>query len=87
MQVRLLLDGTPRPAAQVEVFDRAPDDSVAITLHRTDSSGVARIPVMPGHDYLFDAVVLHTSADPGDKPERPILWETYWAALTFSVPQ
>ena len=87
MEVRLLLEGAPRPDAQVEVFDRAPDDSVTVTLHRTDADGIARIPVTRGHDYLFDAVVLRPAADTGDNPDMPILWETYWAALSFAVPE
>ncbi|MEW9921859.1 DUF4198 domain-containing protein [Marimonas sp. MJW-29] len=87
MRVSVLLDGTPRPDAQVEVFDRAPDDTVTVTLYRTDASGEAQIPVTPGHEYLFDAVVLQKSPDTGDKPDLPILWETFWAALTFEVPQ
>lgn len=81
MQVQVLLRGAPRPDAQVEVFDRAPDDSVTVTLHRTDASGVASIPVQPGHEYLFDAVVLEPIANPEDA-----VWDTFWAALTFAVP-
>ena len=86
MKVRLLADGAPRADAQVEVFDRAPDGSVTITLHRTDAAGEAAIPVQSGHDYLFDAVVLQAAAQNGDNAAQPILWETYWAALTFAVP-
>jgi len=86
MQVALSYDTTPRADAQIEVFDRAPDGTVTVTLHRTDASGTARIPVTPGHDYLFDAVVLRPAADAGSTPTAPV-WETLWAALTFSVPQ
>lgn len=81
MRVQVLLRGSPRGDVQVEVFDRAPDDSVSITLHRTDADGIATIPVTPGHDYLFDAVVLEPIAAP-DKA----VWDTFWAALTFGVP-
>ena len=87
MHVALTFEGAPRPDAQVEVFDRAPDGEVTVTLHRTDAAGEARIAVTPGHSYLFDAVVLQAATDQGDKPERPILWDTFWAALTFAVPQ
>lgn len=86
MRVKLTYDGAPRADAQVEVFDRAPDDSVDITLHRTDAEGFAQIPVAPGHEYLFDAVVLREAADAGETEESPV-WETLWAALTFEVPQ
>ncbi|MCZ4254963.1 DUF4198 domain-containing protein [Sulfitobacter sp. G21635-S1] len=86
MQVSLTYDGAPRADAQVEVFDRAPDDSVTITLHRTDTEGLAEIPVTPGHAYLFDAVTLREAADAGETENAPV-WETLWAALTFEVPQ
>lgn len=85
MKVELTYDGNPRPDAQIEVFDRAPDGTVAITLHRTDAAGHATIPVQPGHEYLFDAVVLRPSPRAGTSDTAP-LWETLWAALTFAVP-
>lgn len=87
MRVEVLYQGAPRPDAQVEVFDRAPSGEVTVSLFRTDDAGVAVVPVLPGHDYLFDAVVLRpadVSTAAGD--ENPLLWETLWAALTFSVP-
>ena len=86
MRVALMYQGTPRPDAQVEVFDRAPNDVVTVTLHRTDAEGEAAIAVTPGHTYLFDAVVLRAAPDPGDDPKAPV-WESLWAALTFAVPE
>ncbi len=82
MAVQVLLDGAPRADAQVEVFDRDAADAVTITLHRTDADGIARIPVTPGHDYLFDAVTLA----PIDDGNSEAVWDTFWAALTFGVP-
>lgn len=81
MRVQVLLYGEPRSDAQVEVFARAPDGNVVVTLHRTDAAGLAAIPVIPGHDYLFDAVVLEPILT-----EDSAVWDTYWAALTFGVP-
>lgn len=86
MKVLLHFDGAPRGDAQVEVFDRAPDDSVTITLHRTAADGTASIPVTAGHEYLFDAVTLRPSPEASTQ-ENAVVWETYWAALTFAVPQ
>lgn len=85
MRVDLVYQGAPRPDAQVEVFSRGPDGSVSIALHSTDARGQAAIPVEPGHDYLFDAVVLRPASDIEDTSSDPV-WETLWAALTFSVP-
>lgn len=81
MRVQLLYQGMPRADAQVEVFERAPDGTVRISLHRTNVDGIAAIPVSPGHDYLFDGVVLATADDSEDA-----VWDTFWAALTFGVP-
>lgn len=81
MRVQLFFEGALRPDAQVEVFDRDTDDMVTISLFRTDAEGIAAVPVTPGHDYLFDGVVLQT-ADDSDEA----VWDTFWAALTFGVP-
>lgn len=86
MQVQVLYEGRPRVDAQVEVFDRAADGTVDVRLTRTDAAGIARVPVTPGHSYLFDAVVLRPSPEAGTSESAPV-WETLWAALTFSVPQ
>ncbi|MDF3413784.1 DUF4198 domain-containing protein [Sulfitobacter sp. M57] len=86
MNILLLLDGEPRADAQIEVFDRAPDQNVSISLFRTNARGQAAIPVSPGHSYLFDAVVLRPAAE-ANTQENAVVWKTYWAALTFAVPQ
>lgn len=80
-RVRVLYQGQPRSDAQVEVFARAPDGSVAVTLHRTDADGIAGIPVAPAHSYLLDAVVLRALED-----DEASVWETLWASMTFAVP-
>ena len=89
MKVTLTYEGSPRVDAQVEIFDRAPDGEVTVTLQRTDDMGEAVIPVTPGHDYLLDAVVLRPAPEADkvtDDPNQPV-WETLWAALTFHVPR
>lgn len=85
MKVALHYGAQMRGDAQVEVFDRAPDGTVTITLHRTDAAGHAAVPVTKGHDYLFDAVILRPFAQ-GENDKAPV-WETLWASLTFAVPQ
>ncbi|MCL6282031.1 DUF4198 domain-containing protein [Ruegeria sp. 2012CJ41-6] len=79
--VQLYYQGQPQPDAQVEIFDRAPDGAVQISLTRTDAHGRAVIPVTSGHSYLLDAVRLR----PYDGPEGAV-WESLWASLTFAVP-
>ncbi|WP_372572770.1 DUF4198 domain-containing protein [Ruegeria jejuensis] len=79
--VQLIYQGQPQPDAQVEIFDRAPDGTVTITLTSTDAQGRAVIPVTSGHDYLLDSVRMR----PYSGPEEAV-WKSLWASLTFAVP-
>ncbi len=81
--VQLWLDATPRADVQVEMFAKAPDGAVTVTLHRTDDQGIAVLPVVPGQRYMIDAVVLEpvTPQAQGDAE-----WRTLWANMTFAVP-
>ena len=79
--VRVLYQGTPRADAQVEVFAKAPDGTVSVTVQPTNALGETLIRVAPGHSYLLDAVVLRPAPDGAD-----YVWESLWAALTFAVP-
>jgi hypothetical protein len=82
LPVQVWLDDTPRADVQVELFERAPDGTVTITLHRTDADGIAVLPVRSGHVYQADSVVLDPVAPVA---ERDPEWLTYWANLTFAV--
>ena len=85
LRVQVFEDEAPRDYGQVELFDKAPDDTVTITLHRTDVNGVAILPVIAGHSYLVDAVMLREPA-PGPATESGAVWESLWASLTFGIP-
>ncbi|MFT4961259.1 MAG: cobalt/nickel transport protein, partial [Paracoccaceae bacterium] len=67
--------------ALIEVFARAPDDTVEITTTHTDANGHALIVVKPNTTYLLDAVILRQPA-----PESKAVWESLWAAMTFATP-
>lgn len=82
--VRVLLEGSPRVDAQIELFARDPEGEVEITYHRTDSAGEALLPVRPGVEYLVDAVVMEGTGN--DDPKAGPVWHSAWAALTFRVP-
>ena len=83
LPVLVMLKGGPRQNAQVELFEKAPDDTVTITLHRTNADGVAVLPVRAGYRYLVDAVTL----EPRDPAEAPgVAYHSLWAALTFALP-
>ena len=81
MSVQLFYQSTPRANTQIEVFDRDADANVDITYVHTDGMGKAQIPTQAGHTYLLDAVVLR----PAPEDDKAV-WETLWAALTFSAP-
>ncbi|GFE64713.1 DUF4198 domain-containing protein [Litoreibacter roseus] len=84
LPVRVLFEGAPRADVQVELFERAPDDTVNVTLHRTDATGEVDLPIKPGHAYLVDAVAMVPLE--AQKPKDDPVWYSLWASLTFAVP-
>jgi hypothetical protein len=84
MPVQLLYQGAPLPDAQIELFERAPDLTVRLQTLRTDAAGQVRLPVVPGHFYLVDHVVMR-ALDP--ETENGMQWESLWASLTFGVAE
>lgn len=86
LPVLLTAKGIPIPDAQIEVFERARDDTVNIYQLKTDEQGQSVIPVRAGYDYLLDHVVLTEVKDSADHANG-IYWQSDWAALTFSVPE
>lgn len=84
MPVVVLYQGKPRMDVQVEVFARAADGTVEDLFYRTDTKGIAVVPVKPGTEYLFDAVVMRPLA--GDVAKDEPVWESLWASLTFRTP-
>ena len=83
--LQLNFGGQPSAFKQVEVFDKAQDGVVAISIVKTDALGRAIIPVQAGHEYMLDAVYLRS-------PEQALgekwgaIYESLWANLTFYVP-
>ena len=86
IDVRLIYEGAPRSETQIEVFEKAADESVTIFTVQTDADGAATVPVKPGYRYMLDAVVLREpSAELA--AEKNVQWESLWANLTFEVPE
>ncbi len=86
IDVALFYQGEPRRNAQIEVFDKAADETVVISTVRTDDEGHATVPVIPGHTYMLDAVVLReTSAEVAAATNA--VWESLWANITFGIPE
>jgi hypothetical protein len=84
--VQLFYQGAVRADARIEVFARGPDGVVSDTYVRTDAEGLVTVPVVAGHDYMLDAVVLREpSAELA--AAQDVMWESLWANLTFHVPK
>lgn len=86
VRVQVYYRNDVRANTQVEVFEKAPDSSVAISLYRTDDEGIASFPVKPGYAYMVDAVVLREPSAQLAEGTGAV-WETLWANLTFAVPE
>lgn len=86
IEVLLLYQKKPRINAQIEVFQRSTSGEVLVSYLQTNAQGKAIINVLPGHDYLLDAVVLRVPEGGSNKKDDAV-WESLWAATTFSVPQ
>ncbi len=85
MRLQLFYQQGPRANEQIEVFEKAEDGTVEITLYRTDADGIADIAVKPGHIYMADAVVLREPSEQRAGSTGAV-WETLWANLTWAMP-
>ena len=81
LPVQAFYQGKPRKNVQIELFDRAVNGTVTVSLLRTNSNGIVNIPVKSGHNYLVDTVVLRK---PAKGAVAGAVWETLWASLTFA---
>lgn len=86
IDVRVLYQGAARAETQIEVFEKAGDDSVEIFTVKTDANGQATVPVKPGYRYMLDSVVLR-EPEADVAAEKKVQWESLWANLTFAVPK
>lgn len=86
LPVQVLYQGEPRRVEQLEVYEKAPDGQVTVTRLRTDSEGIATVPVKAGHTYMLDSVVFR-EPEGTLAQDRGAVWETLWANLTFAVPE
>lgn len=84
LPVQLWYEGETQADYQVELFTQDAAGEVTITYHRTDADGVALLPVEPGMTYMVDSVFLAPLEPSADSDA---IWATYWANLTFSVPE
>lgn len=85
MRLQLFGPDGPRPSVQAELFDRAPDGTVAVTLLRTDADGIVTLRPEAGHDYMVDSVILRVP-ETAVAAETGADWETLWANIVFRLP-
>ena len=85
MRLQLHRDSSPWSGAWVTIFARlVGDTSVTIDQTATDDEGLITVQVLPGYQYLIDAVSLE-EVDP-DEQANGAVWASRWASLTFAVP-
>lgn len=84
LPVQALYQSNPRQNVQVEVFEKLPNGTVRLFPLRTDDRGQAVVPVLPGRQYLLNAVVLRPTGE--TDPAAGPIWHSLWASTTFAVP-
>ena len=85
IEILALYNGNPRALSNLNVFERSnTDSSVNTFVVKTNDKGVAVVEVKNDCTYLIDNVIIR----PANKKlfkDRGVIWESLWAALTFSV--
>lgn len=84
MRVQLFYGQDVRANEQIEVFAKAPDGTVEVSLVRTNGQGIATVPVQSGTAYQLDAVVLRPAE--GQAAADGAAYQTLWANMTFQAP-
>ncbi len=81
--VQLLYLGAPLANKQVSIFvqDQARTQEISIERLRTDESGQVKVGLQSGKMYLLNSIQM-TEIDGQGK----LLWESFWASLTFETP-
>jgi len=80
LAVKVLFDGTALPEVAVTAYRRE-GEKVHKQALRTDKDGVAKVQLDAGGVWLVRLVHMVRCAD-----RKEADWESYWSALTFSVP-
>jgi uncharacterized GH25 family protein len=83
-KVQLFYGDDVRADEQIEVFAKDSVGALEITYVRTDTNGIATIPVVSGIAYQLDAVVLREAT--GAALSEGSVYETLWANMTFMAP-
>ena len=85
IEILALYNGNPRAFSNLDVFERSnTDSSVNTFVVKTNDKGVAVVEVKNDCTYLIDNVIIRPANEKLFK-ERGVIWESLWAALTFSV--
>jgi uncharacterized GH25 family protein len=85
IEILTLYNGQPRAFTNLKVFERSNmDNSVGTFVVKTNDKGVAVVEVKNHYTYLIDNVIIRPANEKLFK-DRGVIWESLWAALTFSV--
>ena len=85
LPVQLFFEGAPLPDQQISIFVRSgtpgEEEFFETMSVRTDENGRALIRVVPGKRYMLNSIHLIEVVGRGE-----VVWESFWASLTFEVP-
>lgn len=79
--VQLLRDGEPIPGVLLKAFALAEEKEPVLL--RSDGDGYVRVAVTEAGRWMLHAVFM----DPLGNEDREADWESFWASLTFEIPQ
>lgn len=86
--LRLMWRGKPYVNAHVDIFNRVKSGDTTFKVLKstsyTDSQGRVTIPRAKGGEFLINAVQILESLD-SKKESESVVWETYWASLTYQL--
>lgn len=83
--VMALEHGKPVPQRRVTVQSRDDQGNITRDFAVTDDTGMAKIMIYPGREYLLDLVTMEQTDPETNQHKAP--WRSHWASLTFRTPR
>ncbi len=88
IQLRLMWRGKPYVHAHVDIFNRVKNSDAIFEVLKstvyTDNQGRVTIPRSKGGEFLINAVQIQEHSA-STKESEDVVWETYWASLTYQL--
>jgi uncharacterized GH25 family protein len=75
------------PGKGLQVLATSAKSSKPRNLGRTDDNGMIMVPIDAAGSWLLHTVALDRLPDGIGMGDKPVEWQSFWATLTFEVPQ